>query len=74
MTKFGIAFKVNDYQSSYSGSLITSDTSFAMPLGINRVGIGCNYDGGQQMVGTIKKIAFYPLRVTNAQLQGMTTV
>ena len=73
MTKFGIAFKVNDYQSSYSGSLITSDTAFAMPIGINRVGIGCNYDGGQQMVGTIKKIAFYPLRLSNTNLQALTS-
>jgi hypothetical protein len=73
MTKFGIAFKVNDYQSAYSGSLATSDTSFAMPIGINRLGIGCNYDGGQQMVGYIKKIAYYPLRVTNANLQALTS-
>jgi hypothetical protein len=72
-TKLGIAFANNDYQAYASGSSAGSDTSFLMPVNMNQMGIGCSPNGSNQMDGWIKKIAYYPSRLTNAQLQALTT-
>jgi hypothetical protein len=44
-----------------------------MPIGVNELAIG-NYSGANRLNGSIKKLAFYPKRLTNAELQGVTTV
>ncbi len=71
-TKITIAFANNDYQAYASGSSAGSDTSFLMPLNMNQFSIGCNTSGSSQMSGWIKKISYYPTRLTNAQLQSLT--
>lgn len=73
-TKVALAFKVNDYQSAYSGILSASDTSFAMPVGINRLGIGRNNTTAADFLcGHIRRIMYYNTRLTNAQLQALTS-
>jgi hypothetical protein len=56
------------------GTLLTEDTSVNMPTLLNRMGIGLN--GGnltQHLNGHVKSIKFYPRRLTNAQLQDLTS-
>jgi len=56
------------------GTLLTEDTSVNMPTLLDRMGIGIN--GGnltQHLNGYLKSIKYYPRRLTNAQLQDITS-
>lgn len=59
-------YKFNDFAGAKNGGAVQTDTSGILPV-VNQLSFpssGCN---------TIKKFAYYPLRVTNAQLQGLTS-
>jgi len=73
--KIAMAVGVNNSNAALNGSLGTTDTSCLMPV-VNRMDIGSwvAVSSVQPINGTIKKIAYYPIRVTNAHLQGLTTV
>jgi hypothetical protein len=69
--KISVAYKVNDFALSSGGSAIASDTSAILPI-LNQAEIGfgqaTNYANG-----TIKKLAFWPKRLTNTELQSLTS-
>jgi len=67
--KISGVYKVNDFAASVNASTVGTDTSGVIPV-VNKMDIG-TYDNSWN--GTIKKIAYYPLRVTNAQLQSLTS-
>jgi hypothetical protein len=67
------AYAVNDFASVLNGGAASIDTSGTLPL-VTQATIGARGDGATRLVGTIRKIAYYPIRCTNAQLQGLTTV
>jgi len=68
--KVSFAYKTNDCAGSINAGTVSSDTSVILPTVANfRIN---NYLGNPLGSGTIKKIAYYPIRVTNAQLQGLT--
>jgi len=69
-----VVYKVNDFAFSSNGATPTTDTSGAVPPNLDRFIIGNSGGSSFFMNGTFKKIAYYPIRVTNAQLQGLTTV
>jgi hypothetical protein len=73
--KGAFAYKVNDFALSANANTVATDTGglVANPtqLRVGSSGLGAT---GEYLNGTIKKIAYYPLRVTNAQLQALTTV
>ncbi len=72
--KMAGAYKVNDFSAAAQGSLGTPDTSGVVPaVGAGSFFIG-SYSLGAQLNGTVKKLAYYPARLTNAQLQALTTV
>lgn len=73
-SKIVFGYKVNDFALSANGSAVATDTSGNPPISATSLGIGFygSLSGGY-LNGTIKKIAYYPLRVTNAQLQGLTS-
>jgi hypothetical protein len=64
--KISGAYKVNDTSVSISGAAALTDTTCIIPV-VNQAVISSN-------IGTIKKLAYYPKRLTNAELQGVTTV
>lgn len=71
--KSAIAYKANDFGLSWNGAAAITDTSTSLPA-IVEFDIGNNGGiAGNFLNGTIRKIAYYPQRVTNAQLQGLTT-
>lgn len=72
-TKVSFAYKNNDVNSAKDGTAGTTDTSVSLPTN-TQMNIGSNRTGGSILNGTIKKLAYFPQRVTDAQLQGMTTV
>ena len=66
------AYAVNDFASVLNGGTVSTDTSGTLPT-VTQATIGARGDGANRLTGTIKKIAYYPLRLTNAQLQGLTS-
>ena len=71
-TAFG--YKTNDFASSFNGGVIKTDTSGTLPQNINMLTLGTLFIGSNQpLTGTIKKFSYYPVRISNAQLQGLTS-
>lgn len=66
-----LAYKVNDFAFVLNGGTVALDTVGLVSV-VNEVGIGNQLNGGY-LNGTIRKIAYYPARLTNAQLQTLTT-
>jgi hypothetical protein len=72
--KNAIAFKSNDAAGSVNGGTTTTDSIVVLPV-VTRLEIARQNAGGYLYSNqTIKKLAFYPRRLTNAELQGVTTV
>jgi hypothetical protein len=72
--KVAFAYKQNDAASSLNSGTALTDTSCVLPV-VNQFAIGGRLDSGfRYLNGHIRKIAFYPLRLANAQLQALTTV
>jgi hypothetical protein len=72
--KIAFGYKVNSFNLANNNVLATEDTSGIVSVGVNQMAIGNSSTAGNGVLnGTIKKIAFYPLRLTNAQLQALTS-
>jgi hypothetical protein len=70
--KNAMSYKTNNIVGAHNGTLSGTDTTARIPI-VTQLFIGRRTDGNR-MAGTIKKIAYYPLQLTNAELQGLTTV
>jgi len=71
--QYANAYKVNDFASVANGGVAATDTSGTIPV-VDRLYLGVNSSGTTtSLTATIRKIAYYPLRVTDAQLQGLTS-
>lgn len=71
--KLAGAFQTNNFAASKSGGTAVTDSLGNLSNGQNQMVIGRDIYNGPYTNGTIKKIAYYPLRVTNAQLQALTS-
>jgi len=73
-SKIAGAYKINDFNFCTNGTLGTQDTSGIIPV-VTQLSIGNRSSNinAACINGTLKKIAYYPMRVTNAQLQGLTS-
>ena len=65
------AYKVDSFALSTNGSAASTDSSGVVPYSLNVLNIG-NRNSSLYQSQTIKKLAYYPIRVTNAQLQALT--
>ena len=70
--KGATAYRVNDFASAVNGGSLTTAASGQVSSTVNTLEIGSRLSS-DFLNGTIKKIAYYPLRVTNAQLQALTS-
>jgi hypothetical protein len=66
-----LAYKFNDSAASTSGGVAVTDTSCLIPV-VTQFQLGVLVSTGP-MSGYIKKISYYPLRLTNTQLQALTS-
>ena len=66
------SFATNAFSSVINAGTISTDTSGAMPVGVNKLDIGYYTAGSNYLNGTIKKLAYYPIALTSAQLQALT--
>jgi hypothetical protein len=71
MTKFAVGYRVNDIAFTRNGATPVTDTSALIPT-VNQLRIGADGDGSVIVNGHIRRISYYPLRLTNAQLQALT--
>jgi hypothetical protein len=72
--KVAVAYEAANYAFSPNGIPVTTSTAASVPV-MNTLYIGndSTISAAGSANGTIKKIAYYPLRVTDAQLQGLTS-
>jgi hypothetical protein len=73
--KAAYGFKTNDFAGSVNAGTVATDTSGLPALAVDRMGIGIDYGVSATTIssGIYRKIAFYPLKVTSAQLQALTS-
>jgi hypothetical protein len=66
------SYKINDFAVSVNSGTIGTDTSGAIPISTT-LDIGAQrLSAGDGMSGTIARLAFYPVRLPDAQLQALT--
>jgi predicted cupin superfamily sugar epimerase len=65
------AFKLNDFNTAVNGVLGTADTSGTVPT-VTQLEIGSRASS-LFLNGHIRKVAYYPSSLTNAQLQALTS-
>ena len=75
VNKVATAYKVNDFAASRNGGAVVTDTAGAVPVGVVQLNIGADPSGAAVNVSNthIRSITYYPSRLTNAQLQALTT-
>jgi hypothetical protein len=69
--KMAGAYKVNDFAGVLNGGTVQTDTSGTVPSSIAQLGLGTRL-GGVYMNGHIRSVRYYPVRLSNAQLQALT--
>jgi len=71
-SKFVGAYKVNDFAFSKDGASVLTDTTGVVPVSLVSMFIGSRVGNAEYLNGTIKRIAYYPRRLSNAELRGIT--
>jgi hypothetical protein len=66
------AYKENDFVTAWDGTLIGTDTTAEVPYTVSEMSIGADSNGTNNINGTIKKVAYYPERLSNAELVALT--
>jgi len=71
--KMAGAFALNDFARSYNGTAVATDNLGTVPATLNRLVLGSGNGGVTELCGHLKRIAFYAARISNADLQRLTT-
>ena len=72
--KIGVVYKYNDAAGVLNGASAVTDATSLVPEGVSTLSIGSYTVGSSQYInGHIKSIQYYPRRLTNAQLQDLTS-
>ena len=71
--KVALGIETNDMGLTVNGSSVSTDTSQNVPVSITTLNIGSGATGGSVGQAHIKSIKYYPRRLTNAQLQELTS-
>ena len=69
--KGALAYIANNYGSSFNGAATQTGTG-SIPV-VNRLNIGNTSFGGASLNGHIKRLTYYPTRLSNSTLQALTT-
>jgi hypothetical protein len=68
------AYKPNDFAASFNGGSAVTESSGGVPSGITHLHIGLRPNAGTgALSGHIRRIAYFPKRLSNALLQSLTT-
>jgi hypothetical protein len=69
--KSASAYKLNDLAISVNGASVGTDLAATIPT-VDRIHLGQNVSNGQILNGHIQSIKYYPTRLPNGTLQGLT--
>ena len=67
-----LSWQVNDFAWCANGGAVGADTSGSVPSGLTNLSIGGLPAGQRVLNGYIRRIAYIPRRLSNAELQGIT--
>ena len=67
-----LAVKTNDTAMVRNGGAVSTDTTYSVPTGLTRIFIGVRNSGFSPINGHIRSIRYYPVRLSNTQLQALT--
>lgn len=70
--KYALAYQLNNCAASSNASAVTTDTSVALP-NINTINVGTHAGGASPMWGCLNELRIYKKRLTDSQLQALTT-
>ena len=65
--KMALAYSANDFAASGNGGAVVTDPSGTVPSGLTEVALGAN-----GLNGYLRRITYYPRRLSNAELQSLT--
>jgi hypothetical protein len=71
MVRLATAYKLNDFAVCLNGGTVATDTSATVPAS-NKLQIGSRLALNYWANGCIRRIAYYPRRLTNAELVALT--
>jgi hypothetical protein len=69
--KVASAYKVNDFASTVGGGTVQTDTSGTIPV-VDRLTLGARPGGGSNINGYLRRITYYPRKLSSAELQAIT--
>jgi hypothetical protein len=69
--KYAMVSKVNDFALSVNGNAVLTDTAGTVPT-VSAMWIGSSINSAAWLNGHVQKIAYYPQRLTNAELQAFS--
>jgi hypothetical protein len=69
--KLAFAIKLNDYAFARNGALVGTDTTAGVPV-VDRMGVGTFSAGVGPLNGHVRSVRYYPVRLSDAQLQALT--
>ena len=70
--KFALAFQTNNIAGTINAQTVVTDTNCLIP-NVTSLTIGKNITNTQYLNGTIKRISYYPQRLSNENLQALTS-
>jgi hypothetical protein len=73
VSKLAYAYKANDFAASANGGAVSNDVSGTVPSSLTAMRIGSLVGGIQQLNGHLSSITYYATRLSNAQLQALST-
>lgn len=71
--KFAFAYATNDFAVCVNGLAVGTDTSGNVPTGMTTARLGTNVASTAAINGWLRRITYYPRRLSNAELQSITT-
>lgn len=71
--KVALAYAANDVTFTANGTTIKTDNTVTLPSGMDRLIVGARGPGAAYLNGTIKRLTYYRRRLSNAELQDLTT-
>lgn len=71
--RLSAAYQLNNFAASLNGAATVTDTSGTVPTVQTTARLGANVSGATIINGYLRRIAYYPRRLSNNELQAITT-
>jgi hypothetical protein len=68
-----LGYKANDHAATLNGAAVDTNTAVGVPTAATHLRLGAEAFAGGELNGHIRRIAYFPKRLSNALLQSLTT-